>query len=286
MDPQAAGASQRTAQTVKSAEGRTLCFAEYGDPEGHPVFSLHGTPGCRLLSRRKVESGFEDLMRSMRVRLLTYDRPGYGLSERQRGRSVADTAGDVQTIADTLAIERFAVEGSSSGSAHALATAALLEARVVRVACVAPMAPYDKLGHEEWSRGQDPEVVEYVGWCLEGEDRIAAEFAREDAQTRAAASSDDPALNADFEQTRNGIWGWVDDELAVLKPWGFDPSKIGAPTAIWYDPDETVLPRQHAEWLAREVPGATLSTTTALGHRAEGDPGADWNRLYSWLLGS
>jgi pimeloyl-ACP methyl ester carboxylesterase len=223
------------------------------------------------------------LIRSLGVRLITYDRPGYGGSSRQRGRSPADTAADVETIANRLGIDRFAVEGSSSGSAHALATAALLEGRVLRLACVAPMAPYDELGRREWSKGQDPEVVEYVGWCLEGEDRMAVEFAREDANLREAADADDPSQRADFEQTRHGIWGWVDDELAVFGPWGFDVSNIDAATAIWYDPDETVLPRQHAEWLASKIPGATLVTTAALGHRADGDPRPDWDRLFSWL---
>jgi pimeloyl-ACP methyl ester carboxylesterase len=139
-------------------------------------------------------------------------------------------------------------------------------------------------GQEEWSRGQDPEVIEYVGWCLQGEDRVAIEFAREDAQMRETGDANDPAQAADFEQTRNGIWGWVDDELAVLAPWGVDPSKFGGPIAVWYDPDEKVLPRQHAEWLASKMPRATLATTTALGHRAQGDPRPDWGRLYTWLI--
>lgn len=284
MEPQTDDLASRTAQTVRTADGRILCFAEWGDPGGRPVFSLHGTPGCRLLSRRKMEGGFDDLVRSLGVRLVTYDRPGYGRSDRQRRRSVADSAADVATVANTLGLDRFAVEGGSSGSAHALATAAALEERVVRLACVAPMAPYKELGPEAWSEGQDPAVVEYVGWCLQGEDRIAVEFAREDAQIRETANRDDPYQRADFEQTRHGIWGWVDDELAVLEQWGFDPGKFGGPAAIWYDPDEKVLPHQHAEWLASQMPQATLIATAALGHRALGSPNADWGRLYSWLI--
>jgi pimeloyl-ACP methyl ester carboxylesterase len=286
MEPEMEKAVDRTTQMVQNANGRTLCFAEWGDLSGRPVFSLHGTPGCRLLSRRKAVGGFEDLMRLLGVRLISFDRPGYGGSERQRARSVADTAADVETIANRLGIDRFAVEGSSSGSAHALATAALLEERVLRLACVAPMAPYYELGQDEWSRGQDPEVIDYVGWCLQGEDRMASEFAREDALVREAADGGDPTQRADLEQTRQGIWGWVDDELAAFAPWGFDPSAIEIPTAIWYDPGEAVLPRQHAEWLAGQIGRSVLETTTALGHRAEGDPKPDWGRLYSWLNGS
>jgi len=270
----------RTTQTTTAADGRTLCFAEWGDLDGRPVFSLHGTPGCRLLGARRVEHGLESLMRSLGIRLITYDRPGWGGSDRHRGRMVADCVPDVEAIADATGIERFAIEGSSSGAHHALAVAALLPDRVLRTACVAPMAPYEKLGHEEWSLGQDDEVREYVSWCLEGEDRMLAEFAREDARMREAATRDDPECADVFEQTRNGIWGWVDDETSAFKPWGFNPA---CPVVVWYNLTDPVLPGQHAEWYARTVPGANLVTTTSLGHGGRGDPKPDWVRLYSWL---
>jgi pimeloyl-ACP methyl ester carboxylesterase len=264
-------------------DGRKLCFAEWGASTGTPVISLHGTPGCRLLGARRTTLGFEDLIADLGVRLITYDRPGYGQSERQRGRRVADSAVDVATIADAIGVERFAVEGGSSGSAHAWAVAALLPERVPRLACVAPMAPYDQLGHEEWSRGQSQGVRQYVAACLEGGDRLADEVSAEDTEMREAADAD-PNQSDVIEQTRNGIWGWVDDELAVLSPWGFDCRAVTIPTALWYDPDETVLPHQHAEWLADTIPDATLITTSALGHGSEGDPKPDWSRLYSWLI--
>lgn len=232
---------------------------------------------------RRIEHGFEDLLRWLGVRLITYDRPGYGRSDRHPGRTVADSASDVATIADALQLNEFAVDGGSSGSAHALAVAAFLGSRVLRLACVAPMAPFDQLGAEEWSRGQSDGVREYVAWCLEGEDRLRTELAREDDEMRTAAQGAPNQLEV-IEQTRNGIWGWIDDELSVFQPWGFDCASITVPTAIWYDPEEPVLPSQHAEWLARTVPHAELVTTTALGHRGEGDPIADWTRLYSWLI--
>ena len=275
----------RTAQITRSADGLTLCFAEWGDPSGSPVFALHGTPGCRLPSSRKVEFHFDDVLSSLGLRLITYDRPGYGRSDRKRGRRVKDSAADVAAIAEALGVDHFAVEGSSSGTAHAMAVAALLPGRVERLALVAPMAPYHSLGHDEWSAGQSAGVRDYVSWCLEGEERLAREVTTEDAHMREGASRDDPKQAETFEQTVNGPWGWVDDELAAFQPWGFEVSAIVSPAAIWHDPDEKVLPRQHAEWLASRLNGATLSTSAALGHRADGDPTRDWWRVYSWLGG-
>ena len=268
---------------VAMPDGRRLCFAEWGSLDGIPILSMHGTPGCRLLDARRIERRFENLVAGLGIRLITYDRPGYGRSDRQRGRKVSDTSGDVAAIAEALEVERFAVVGGSSGSAHALAVAALLPQRVLRVAGVAPMAPYDRLGSEEWSRGQVDGVRQYVAACLQGEETAAGEIAQEDAEMRKAAELD--ANKADVtEQTRNGVWGWVDDELAVLSSWGFDCRDVGVRTALWYDPDEKVLPDQHSRWLAEAIPNATLVTTNALGHGSAGDPKPDWNRLYKWLV--
>ncbi|MDQ2943507.1 MAG: alpha/beta hydrolase, partial [Candidatus Dormibacteraeota bacterium] len=268
---------------TSAADGRALCFATWGEPDGRPVFHLHGTPGCRLLGARRIEHGLEELLRSTGVRLITYDRPGWGGSDRHAGRRVVDCAKDVAAIADSLGLERFAVEGGSSGAPHALAAAALLPDRVFRVACVAPMAPYDRLGHQEWSRGQSDGVQQYVAWCLEGKDRMAYEFSREDAEMRASASPEDPKQAEVFEQTRHGIWGWVDDEIAAFQPWGFDPAAVAVPARVWHDPDDPVLPSQHAAWLGQAIPGAEVVVTRALGHGSKGDPRPDWDRLYSWL---
>lgn len=274
----------RTAQIVLAPDGRTLCFAEWGDPNGRPVLGLHGTPGCRLLGSRRIEHGFEEVLRSIGVRLITYDRPGYGRSDRRPGRNVVDCVPDVAAIADAAGVHRFSVEGGSSGAHHALAVAALFPTRVRRAACVAPMAPYDRLGHQEWSNGQADEVRAYVTACLAGEDQMVEMIEREDAAVREQSAADDPRNAEVFEQTRDGVWGWVDDKLAAFKPWGFDPADVAVPTQIWHDPEDPVLPPQHAAWLGHVVPGATVVTSDALGHGSRGDPKPDWARLYSWLI--
>ena len=84
-------------RTTETPDGRVLAFAVWGDPEGFPIVSLHGTPGSRL-SRWPNE----ELYAKLGVCVVTHDRAGYGRSTRRRGRSVADEANDVSLLADVL----------------------------------------------------------------------------------------------------------------------------------------------------------------------------------------
>jgi pimeloyl-ACP methyl ester carboxylesterase len=235
--------------------------------------------------------------------MITYDRPGYGGSDRQRGRTVADAAGDVATIADHLGLGRFCVSGGSGGGPHALAVAALLGERVIRGACVVSLAPFGALG-AEWFTGMDPENVREFGWALEGEQRLAAELEREDQLLRQQVGAGPAGVLDNFdlpesdkqvlgrsdvaqmmrdsiiEQSRNGVWGWVDDDLAFVSPWGFDPATIAVPVQVWYGTRDVLVPPRHGEWIASTVPGAVVRMNE-LGHF--GDPDADMLERLTWL---
>jgi pimeloyl-ACP methyl ester carboxylesterase len=136
-------------QTVAAADGRSLTIAEWGDTDGFPVFFLHGTPGSRFVGQANASA-----YASVGARVITYDRPGYGSSDRFRGRRVVDSVADVSAIADSLGIDRFAVIGGSWGGPHSLAVAARLPERVTRAACRARAAPFDMPGFD-WFADMD-----------------------------------------------------------------------------------------------------------------------------------
>src|SRR5437867_8630604 len=117
-------------ETVAAADGRSLTIAEWGDPDGFPVFLLHGTPGSRFVGQANASA-----YASVGARVITYDRPGYGGSDRFRGRRVVDCVADVSAIADSLGIERFAVTRGSWGGPRSLAVAASLPGRGTRAGC-------------------------------------------------------------------------------------------------------------------------------------------------------
>jgi pimeloyl-ACP methyl ester carboxylesterase len=267
----------RLAQTVRTDDGRLLMFAEYGPSDGVPVLSFHGTPQCRLAAAWTVA-----VVTELGIRLIRYDRPGCGGSDRVAGRTVADSAGDACVVLDAAGVERAAVHGGSGGTPPAMALAALRSERVSCLALQAPIAPYTRLGHELWSRGQDEQTLEYMGLCLQGEDGAARAIERDLAELVDAGN---PQADEFREAVRRGPGGAVEDELSQLADWGFDPASIAAPTLIVYDPNETVLPPQHAHWLRDRVPNATLMTTSTLGHRNSGeDRVPDLRRMYGWLI--
>lgn len=268
----------RLAQTTTTGDGRVLMFAEYGPVDGLPVLTFHGTPQCRLRIALTVE-----VVTELGIRLITYDRPGCGGSDRMAGRIVADSAGDATSILDAVGVERAAVHGGSGGTPPAMAFAALCPERVTRLALQAPIAPRQRLGAEAWSRGQDEETLHYMAQCLKGEEEAAAVIG---ADVASLVDPNNPDTEQYAEAVRQGPWGAVDDELAQLGEWGFEPDAILAPTAIFYDPDETVLPPQHALWLAEHIPNSSLTITHTLGHRASGkDKRPDLKRMYGWLVG-
>jgi pimeloyl-ACP methyl ester carboxylesterase len=266
----------RLAQITATVDGRVLMFAEYGPADGLPVLTFHGTPQCRLRVERTV-----GVVTDLGIRLISYDRPGCGGSDRMPGRVVADSAGDARAILDAVGVERAAVHGGSGGTPPAMAFAGLCPERVTRLALQAPIAPRQRLGHEAWSRGQDAETLDYMAHCLEGEESAATAIR---AEVAALVDPDNPDTDQYAEAVRQGPWGAVDDELAQLGDWGFEPEAIVAPTAIFYDPDETVLPPQHPQWLAKHIANSTLVVTPTLGHRAsDEDRTPDLRRMYGWL---
>jgi pimeloyl-ACP methyl ester carboxylesterase len=132
-------------RTVTTPDGRTLTVREGGDPAGVPVLVISGTPGSSTLfaaNRRDAEE--------RGIRLLSYDRPGYGGSTRHKGRTAADCATDIEAVCDELGLERICVWGISGGGPHALAAAALLPERVAAAASLASVAPYGADGLDCW----------------------------------------------------------------------------------------------------------------------------------------
>ncbi|GLX24890.1 alpha/beta fold hydrolase [Streptomyces lavendulae] len=252
--------------------GRTLAVEEWGEAGGTPVVYLHGSPMSRL-ARHPDDS----LFRELGVRLITYDRPGFGCSTPHEGRRVADAAADVAAVADALGLDRFAVFGVSGGGPHALACAAALPARVTRAAALASLAPRDADGLE-WTAGMNEGNRRSAAAALSGRAAVVEHLANvgtaglpplPEVEQEVLSRPDVSAmLGAAFaEAVRPGLDGWVDDVVALFGTgWGFDPAAVRVPVRLWHGGLDTLVPPSHGEWLAARIPGAALRLEAGAGH--------------------
>jgi pimeloyl-ACP methyl ester carboxylesterase len=158
----------------------------------------------------------------------------------------------------------------------------------------------------DWFEGMDPMNVKEFGWALDGEEHLAGQLEREAAELLVRISADPSKLLGDdwdlsesdrtelarpeygeiirqgfTEAFRHGVWGWVDDDLCFTRPWGFDLGEIRVPTRIVYGLTDVLVPCQHGEWLARNVPNAEAVIEEQSGHLS--DPAVITERL-GWLV--
>jgi pimeloyl-ACP methyl ester carboxylesterase len=221
------------------------------------------------------------------IRLIGYDRPGYGGSTRSPGRRVGNVAREVVAIADDLGIDRFGVWGHSGGGAPALACAALLPKRVVAAVSMAGLAPFRARGLD-WTDGMgEMNVTEYklsrsdpaAYERLTRKERLAWLKATPAQMEKAWASLISPVDRAAMDKAM-GRWlvrsirvgmarshvGMLDDALSQTIPWGFNPSRIRVPVQVWHGGEDRFVPFAHGRWNASHVPTAEAHLLPREGH--------------------
>ena len=266
---------------VAGPDGAVLHAYDTGAPDGVEdplvVVWFHGTPNIGPPPAPLFDAG-----RRHGIRWVGYDRPGYGGSTPRPDRSVASAATDLRRVLDHLGIDGFAAMGHSGGGPHALAAAALMPERVRSVAVMSPVAPYGPATAEglDW----------FAGLAPAGEASLRAAVAGRAAKERhEAAVADGPEQSAEDigflpvdEDVLAGPWGWlgsvvrpamaagagpvVDDDLAYVRDWGFDPADVTAPTLVVHGDADGMVPASHGRWLAARVPDAELWVEAGGGH--------------------
>jgi pimeloyl-ACP methyl ester carboxylesterase len=268
-------------RTVHTPDGRVLAIEDAGDPAGRPVLVHNGTPNSRHLYHPNVRDAAE-----RGLRLIGYDRPGYGGSSPQPGRTVADCADDVRAICAALGIDRLAMWGISGGGPHVLACAALLPDLVAAAASLASLAPFDA-DRLDYFAGMGQENVDDIRRALSDEAGSRAKVEK-DREELMAASPDDVAASfqtlltptdaavlsgelADHlvasmqEGLAPGAEGWSEDECTI-RPWGFSVADITIPVLLLHGKQDMFVPFGHGEWLAAHIPGVEARLLDDDGH--------------------
>ena len=255
---------------VRLPDGRVMAVEEYGDPAGPPVLYFHGWPASRL------EAG---LIPGLPARVLAFDRPGYGRSSPQPGRTLLDWPQDVADVADRLGLGQFHVVGLSGGAPYAVACAYAMPERVLGVALVCPVPPahgihprapgvghlfrlgrHPVLAHRLFSvvrpllrqRIITPSTL--VGGSLPASDRECL-----DARTLAGLAS------VWREGIGRSIQGALSDAQIYARDWRVPFGKIGVPVDVWYGSEDSLIPL-HALAPFEAIPGMRLHVRPSEGH--------------------
>lgn len=264
-------------RVVGLRDGRSLCYAQYGDTRGFPVLSAHGGLSCRL----DVEAAASAAGQAG-VRLISPDRPGIGRSDPQPGRTMLDWARDVGELLDLLGVDRFAAMGWSLGGQYAAALGYAYPSRVTRVAIVAGVLPLTEPGVFD----DLPAVDRLFSRLSAGAPWLARQCFRAMGVAAAGAprlygrvvagglgAADGAVLRADgyrnFASTsREAVrqpHGMVEEYRAMNRAWGFVPEDLQVPVDVWQGAEDRLVKPQWAAELARRIPSGTLHLETG-GH--------------------
>ncbi len=268
---------------ITLSDGRKLEYFDNGVQSEKAILFLHGTPSDGTLWK----PWFDEIKS---VRAISTSRAGYGLSNRHHGRSVADDLADQTAVLDHLGIKEFVSIGWSGGGPHSLNMT-----RDPRCKAAFTLAGVGEWGRADLDFLEDmgPENHEEFGEALKGESAIT-----EWMNTNAVAmrnvtgpdlitafggligDADKKALTPEVAEVEAEMFrralsvsydGWIDDDLAFVRDFGFDISKIDKPVVIYQGDDDFMVPHAHAYWLKKHIPTAKLNFVPGHGHISLGE---------------
>ena len=268
--------------TVLLRDGRSLGFAEYGTPDGAPIFWFPGTPG----GRRQIPPLARRVAEERNVRLIAIERPGLGASTPHLYKSLLGWADDVEEIADRLGLDRFGLVGLSGGGAYVLACAYQLVERVVGGALLGGVAPpcgddapaggalglaargsillhtfREPFAHALWAT-----VYSLRSLASPVFDLFISTMPEGDQEVMQRPEMKQMFLDDMLRASRRQLHAPVYDAVLFTRPWGFSVREIRVPIRLWHGDADSLVPLEHAEHLAALIPDSELRIRQREGH--------------------
>lgn len=267
-------------QTLQLTDGRTLGYAEYGSPQGEPVFYFTGGNSSRLEGE-----WFDHAAKKKHIRLIVPDRPGFGLSTHQPNRKLLDWPNDVTELANSLSIDLFSIFGLSGGGPHVLATTFKMPERIKKVAIVSGTAPPDMPDKFDgmWppvkiiflTAKSMPVVNRFLLKQMSGfysnEEQMIKRMKQALPRPDVELIEKKPEVLKIFaastrESHRNGIDGDAWEWKLYVNDWGFNISEINHEIKLWYGLFDRQVPVGMGRYLASVLPNASLLEVENGGH--------------------
>ncbi|MEH7272419.1 alpha/beta fold hydrolase [Neobacillus vireti] len=285
---------------VPLKDGRKLAVIEYGEPQGLPVMFFHGTPGSRLLFL-----GDDKISKTLGIRLISLDRPGFGLSDPKPNRTLLDWVDDINEAADFLKLGKFSIIGVSGGGAFAAACAYKLAERLESVALVASTTPFEN--------GKSPKgtmtankiaffLARKAPWLVRASYRSTKKLLEEQPEKFIEQNKkgnkhlhewDRQFLQTDEqlkglmmhmgEAFRVSVDECVNEPILLSKPWGFSFADIAVPIDVWHGQGDRMAPAEEMKKAASLIPNCQTHFIPVAGHFLTDDDQI-WNDILTTLL--
>jgi pimeloyl-ACP methyl ester carboxylesterase len=286
--------TSRDSQIFPLPDGRILGFAEYGHPTGYPLFYFHGFPMSRLEGRLA-----DDIGRRLRLRVITPDRPGYGLSTFQPNRRITDWPADVEAFALHHQLSSFAVLGGSGGGPYALACAHMLPREMLSAAGIVAGAPPFQAGTKDlrmstWLtylaatyfpsglRAVSVALIGFLRWAVNTGPatrwidawlaKLKAEK-REDREESTPRELRERLLRVAFEGFAQGPDAFVQEAQLLTHDWGFRFEDVEYPIRIWHGTKDRQAPPRMVRWMADRLPHCIFREVETEAHSSLFLPG-------------
>ncbi len=268
--------SQSADHTMNLKDGRKLGYAEYGNKDGKPLFFFHGWPSSRLHGQR-----FEKAAKKLKIKIISLDRPGIGLSDYQVNRTLLDFPKDVLELADRLGIKKFAVLGVSGGGPYAASCAYSIPQRITKVGIMVGLGPVNIKGVLEgmgtlnkfgWANYHKFPLLRYIssflGW-------FETRFLQTNLYSFLISKSDRLLTTNSFkkltlrsrqEAFKQGIKAAAQDLKIYTDNWGFDLRKIKIPVYLWYGDADKSVSLNMGKYLSSQISESKLKIYPNEGH--------------------
>jgi pimeloyl-ACP methyl ester carboxylesterase len=265
---------------ITLTDGRTLGFAEYGDPKGWPVMYFHGWPSSRFEARMVAAAALK-----LHLRIIAPDRPGFGRSDFQPDRRLVDWPADVIELAGALELDRFSILGLSGGGPYAVVCAWKIPQRLHAVGIVSSQAPSDApdvlanmrpLNRRLLQIGRRaPWLFRLISWRVvqglrsDPDDFFAQtlnDLPQPDQDVMARAEIRGHLQVAALESFRQGSRAAAQENAIYARPWGFDLADITRQVHLWHGELDINNPPGMGRYLASAIPDCSARFYADEGH--------------------
>jgi len=265
-------------KTIKLKDGRKLGYIDLGKSDGKPLFHFNGFPGSRLevtiLADRAIKKN---------IRVIGIDRPGMGLSDFKKNRTLLDWPDDVVELADALGIDKFAIEGISGGGPYVAACAYKIPERLTSCGIISGAASKD-LEIEKKMRIFSvirifPWLFKLMIWLqsrgmrnLEKAEKKMKESAKKFPEADRKIFDDPQILSLFVKETaeafRQGSKGVYYEGKIYARSWGFNLEDISPKLTvyIWHGEADQIVPVAMGRGMCKLIPNCEGKFYPGEGH--------------------